>query len=87
MALFTYLTRIGGVWLTGRMPHPERLEQWLRPVPGAILAAIVAPAVVAAGWPGLVAVAAVVLIAIRAGSVFTAAVIGTTVIAVLRWIS
>jgi uncharacterized membrane protein len=87
MALLTYLTRVSGVWLAGRMPHPERLEGWLRPVPGAILAAIVAPAVVAAGWRGLIAAAAVVLAASRTGSVLLAAAAGTALIAALRWYS
>jgi uncharacterized membrane protein len=85
MAVLTYLTRIGGVWLAGRVAQPERLEAWLRPVPGAILAAFVAPAALAAGWRGLVALALVVVIATRTGSVLLAAALGTGLIALLRW--
>jgi uncharacterized membrane protein len=85
MAVLTNLTRVGGVWLADRVTNPERLEHWLRPVPGAILAAIVAPAVVAAGWRGLLAAAAVVLVARRTNGVLLAAATGTALIAVLRW--
>jgi uncharacterized membrane protein len=85
MAALTYLTRIGGVWLAGRVPHPEGLESWLRPVPGAILTAIVAPAVVSAGWEGLLAVIVVILVMSRSGNLLLAATIGTGLIAALRW--
>jgi uncharacterized membrane protein len=85
MATLTYLTRIGGVWLAGRLPQPERLETWLRPVPGAILAAIVAPAALGAGWAGLVALAVVVGVMIRGGGMLLAAALGTALVAVLRW--
>jgi len=85
MAVLTYLTRIGGVWLAGRLPNPERLESWLQPVPGAILTAIVAPAVVTAGWRGLLAISVVILIMARSGNLLLSAALGTALIALLRW--
>lgn len=85
MAVLTYLTRIGGVWLAGRLSNPERLEASLRPVPGAILAAIVAPAVWSAGWPGLLAVTVVVVVMTRSGNLLLSAALGTALIAALRW--
>src|SRR5262249_54033718 len=85
MAVLTYLTRIGGFWLAGRGAQPERLETWLRPVPGAILAAVGAPAALPARLRGLVVLALVVVIAIRTGSVLLAAALGTALIALLRW--
>ncbi len=39
----TYLTRIGGIWLMGRVTPSPRVEAWLRNIPGAVLVAIVAP--------------------------------------------
>lgn len=85
MAIFTYLTRIGGVWLAGRVPHPERLANWLQPVPGAILMAIIAPAVLAAGWRGILAITVVIVVASRSGNLLLAATLGTGLIALLRW--
>src|SRR4029079_3016828 len=54
MGLLTYMTRVGGVWLAGRVARAERLESWLAPAPGAILSAVVAPAVLTAGWQGVI---------------------------------
>jgi uncharacterized membrane protein len=84
MAALTYLTRIGGVWIAGRVQRPERLENWFQPIPGAILSAIVAPAVLDAGWRGLIALAIVVLAMTRSGSILLAATLGTASIALLR---
>ena len=55
MALVTYATRAGGFWLMGRVTPSPRLEAWLRHLPGALLAALVAPAIVAAGPAGWLA--------------------------------
>jgi len=85
MAALTYLERIGGVWVAGRVAQPERVERWLRPVPGAILSSIVVPAAIAADWRGLVAVAVVFCVMSRSGNVLLAAALGTAVIAALRW--
>jgi branched chain amino acid efflux pump len=85
MGVLTYLTRIGGVWLAGRVARPERLETWLEPVPGAILTAFVAPAVLAAGWRGLLAIGVVLLVMTRTGNLLLAAALGTGLIALLRW--
>jgi uncharacterized membrane protein len=84
MALLTYLTRAGGVWLAGRVSQPDRLEAWLRPVPGALLAAIVAPAAVEAGWRGLVGLAVVICVMARWGNMLIAAGVGTALVVVLR---
>ena len=62
MALATYLTRAGGVWLVGRLRPSPRLEATLRQAPGAVLMAIVAPAVLQAGPAGIPAVAATLLV-------------------------
>jgi uncharacterized membrane protein len=85
MGLLTYLTRIGGNWLAGRVARPERLEAWLAPAPGAILSAVVAPAVVTAGWQGIVALGVIVILMARLGNLLLAAAVGTALIALLRW--
>ena len=85
LAVMTYLTRAGGVWLVGRVTRPDRLEEWPRPVPGALLAAVVAPAAVGAGWQGVVGLAAVIRVMARWGNMLLAAAIGTGLVALLRW--
>lgn len=42
----TFLMRLSFIHLAGRLPMPERLNRGLRFVPGAVLAALVAPAII-----------------------------------------
>jgi uncharacterized membrane protein len=84
MALVTYATRAGGFWLMGRVTPSPRLEAWLRHLPGALLAALVAPAIVAAGPAGWLAALAAGLIAARTGNVLLALGIGVAAIWALR---
>jgi uncharacterized membrane protein len=76
MALVTYATRAGGLWLMGRVRPTPRVEAWLRHLPGAILAALIAPAALASGPAEALATAVTVLVAARTGSVLGAMVAG-----------
>ena len=68
MGLATYATRAGGLWLTNRLSLSDRMEAWLEYIPGAILVSRVAPAVLAGGFAEALAALAVVLVALRTGS-------------------
>lgn len=68
MALVTYATRAGGLWLMARVPPSPRVARWLRQVPGATLAAIVTPAAVANGVAGVVAALTALAVGIRTGN-------------------
>lgn len=84
MALVTYATRVGGLWLVGRVRPSPAVEAWLRQVPGAILAAIVVPAALRGGPADGVALAAAMLVAARTRSLLLALAIGVGVAWVLR---
>ncbi len=84
MALVTYATRAGGLWLASRLNLSERAEAWLEQLPGAILVSLVAPAVLTSGIPGALAALAVVMVALRTGSLPAAMVTGVATIVVLR---
>ncbi len=84
MALVTYATRAGGLWLASRLNLSERAEAWLEQLPGAILVSLVAPAVLTNGIPGALAAPAVVMVALRTGSLPAAMVTGVATIVVLR---
>lgn len=85
MAAVTYATRVGGLWLLRRLGGTPsgRVAAWLRAIPGAVLVAIVAPNVLAAGPAGAVAAMAVALVAARTRSVLFAMLTG--VIMMLAW--
>jgi branched chain amino acid efflux pump len=55
MAAATYLTRIGGDLLMRNRTLGPRLTAALNAVPPAVLTAVIAPSVLAAGWPEAVA--------------------------------
>ena len=86
MALVTYLTRAGGVWLMGLVTLSPRLEAWLRSIPGAVLVALVAPTVFASSLAETLAALATVLVALRTRNVLLALVIGVGVVWVLRMV-
>ena len=84
MALVTYATRAGGLWLASRLDLSKRAEAWLEQIPGAILVSLVAPAVLTNGLAGAIAALAVVLVAVRTGSLPAAMIAGVAAIVVLR---
>lgn len=84
MALATYATRAGGLWLANRLTLSERAEAWLGYIPGAILVSLVAPAVLASGFAEALAGLAVVLVALRIGSLPLAMVVGVGAVLLFR---
>ncbi len=84
MALVTYATRDGGLWVMGRLPRSPRIDAWLRHLPGAILEAIVAPAAVAGGLASALATLAVMLVMARTGNVLLAMAVGVGLVLPLR---
>ncbi len=84
MALVTYATRFMGVWLMGRIPSMQRLDIWLSYIPGTVLTAIVAPAVLGGGVPALVAAAGTALVMIRTRSMLAAMATGVILIWLVR---
>jgi uncharacterized membrane protein len=84
MALATYVTRAGGLWLASRITLSDRMEAWLEHIPGAILVSLVAPVVLASGFAEALAASAVVLVALRTGSLPIAMVTGVVAVLALR---
>jgi uncharacterized membrane protein len=84
MALATYATRAGGLWLASRFDLSERAGAWLDQIPGAILVSLVAPTVLMGGPAETLAALAVVLVALKTGSLPAAMVTGVGTVLVLR---
>jgi uncharacterized membrane protein len=84
MAIATYATRSGGLWLASRLALSERMEAWLGYIPGAILVSLVAPTVLTGGLAETLAAMAVILVALRTGSLPVAMVAGVGAVLVLR---
>lgn len=72
MAIVTYCTRAGGMWLMRFTSPSVRTERWLRHIPGSVLAALIAPAVVAHGLAGVVAVVVTGAVSLRSKNLLLA---------------
>lgn len=59
MASITYAFRAGGYWLMGRITLSPRAEAGLAYLPGAVITALVVPASLEAGVPGVMGLIAV----------------------------
>ena len=84
MALVTYLTRAGGLWLMSFVTPSPRVEDWLRQIPGAVLVAIIAPTVLASSIAETVASLVAVLVAWRTKNVLAAMIAGVAIVWILR---
>jgi uncharacterized membrane protein len=65
MAVLTYLTRIGGVFIVGRLALRGRAKAAFDALPPVVLMAVIAPTVLATGWRETVAAVITALAATR----------------------
>jgi branched chain amino acid efflux pump len=84
MALATYATRAGGLWLMGRVTASPGIEAWLRHIPGAVIISIVAPQALTSGPAEALASLATVLVAAVTRSLILTLVVGVVAVWVLR---
>lgn len=79
MTIVVVLTRIAGYWLIGKFVIGPRLRRMLDALPGAIIAATVAPALVQGGVRSIVALATTALVMILVRKDFLAVLTGAAV--------
>ncbi|MCU0685824.1 MAG: AzlD domain-containing protein [Polyangiaceae bacterium] len=84
MAAVTYLTRVGGLLIMGRVPVGERTRAWLDHVPGAVLVSLVLPDLVTGGPRSWAAGAATVGAALATRNLLISMVTGVGVLFLLR---
>ena len=84
MALVTFVIKASGLLLASRLPTEGFAAAWLRHIPGAVLAALVAPAVLNGGPAEAVAAAATALVAILTRNLFAAMAIGVLAVYLAR---
>lgn len=84
MAMATYVTKAGGLWVLDRVAISERTEAGLEALPGGIIVAILAPRLLEGDPATWVAAAVVVMVAHRTENVLLSLVIGFGLVLVLR---
>lgn len=84
MAAITFAIRAGGLLLADRLPRTGFVAAWMKHLPGAVLAALVAPAV-AAGGPAEMVAALLTLVAYLASrNLFVAMIAGVLAVLLSR---
>jgi uncharacterized membrane protein len=84
MAIVTYLLRAGGYWLVGRFTLTPRFEAALTYLPGAVLTALVIPAVIDEPGPGIPALIVTAIVVRKTGNLFLALTGGVFVVWAMR---
>ena len=84
MAAVTYAIRAGGLLLANRLPATGFVAAWMKHIPGAVLAALVAPAIVNGGPAEALAALATALVYVATRNLFAAMAGGVAAVYVAR---
>lgn len=84
MAVAAYATRAGGLWLMRFVTPSPRVEAWLHHLPGTVLVALVAPAILADGLIGAIGALATALVAARTKNLLLSMIVGVGLVVALR---
>lgn len=84
MALVTFVVKAGGLLLANRLPRDGFVAAWLKHIPGAVLAALVAPALVTGSAAEIIAAAATTLVYVVTRNLFAAMAAGVLVVYLAR---
>lgn len=86
MALATFAIRASGLLLANRLPQSGFAAAWLKHLPGAVLAALVAPAIVSGGTAEMVAAASTAALFLVSRNLFAAMAAGVGVVFLARMV-
>ena len=84
MAAVTYAIRAGGFLIAERLPTTGFVALWMRNIPGAVLAALIAPDALKGGPAAWLATAAATLVYLASRNVFATIVGGVLAMFLLR---
>lgn len=84
MAAVTFAIRLGGYLLADRLPTTGLVAAWLRNIPGAVLASLVAPTVIRGGPAEWVATGATAIAYLATRNLFAAMAAGVGTVYLMR---
>jgi uncharacterized membrane protein len=84
MALVTFAVKAGGLLLANRLPRDGFAAAWLRHIPGAVLASLVAPALVTGSAAEVIAAVATGLVYIASRNLLAAMAAGVATVYLAR---
>ena len=88
MAAVTFAIKAGGLLLANRLPRHGFAAAWLKHIPGAVLASLVAPAVVTGSLAEVIAAAATAVVFVATRSLLPAIAAGVLAVYLARlWLA
>lgn len=84
MAAVTYAIRAGGLLLANRLPATGFAAAWMRHIPGAVLASLIAPAILSGSVAEAIAAAGTALAYFLTRNLFAAMVAGVAIVFAAR---
>lgn len=88
MALVTFAIKAGGLLLANRLPQHGFAAAWLKHIPGAVLASLVAPALVTGSAAEVIAAAVTTLVYVTTRSLLPAMAAGVLAVYLARlWLA
>ena len=84
MALVSFAVKAGGLLLANRLPQNGFAAAWLKHIPGAVLAALVAPALVTGSAAEIIAAVATALVYVVTRNLFAAMAAGVLCVYLAR---
>lgn len=84
MAIVTLAIKMGGFLLANRLPREGFVADWLKHIPGAVLASLVAPAILTGSLAEAVAAAATALVFVISRNLFAAMAAGVLGVFLMR---
>lgn len=84
MALVTFAVKAGGLLLATRLPRAGFAAAWLRHIPGAVMASLVAPALVTGSAAEAIAATATALVFVLTRNLFAAMAMGVLCVYLAR---
>lgn len=86
MAVVTFVTKVGGLWLLSRFEVSDRLESGISVLPGAIVIAILGPELAEGGPAEWAAAGLTLLVMWRTGNILLALIAGVVGVVAFRTI-
>ena len=84
MVLVTLVVKVSGLLLANRLPQTGFIAAWMRHIPGAVLASLVAPAIVTGSPAEIVAALATALVFFVTRNLFAAMATGVVAVFLVR---
>lgn len=87
MAIVTYLTRIGGIWVMSRVRVTPVIERFLDAMSGSVLVAFIVPEALEGGWTVWVATAVTIAVMLLKKQMLLAVLSGVATAALLAMVA